>query len=174
CRAAVDPTSPTSDAGALGTLIVTHGEAALDLLHRVGQATAVVTTAWTRHTDLWGAAGRLTLEADGPVSGRVDLVLSPEADTVLLPADSTDGPVLLAVAADAPGVRLQRVDSMDLLRPVGVLELDGASPTVLARGEEAVAAVRRGLAAAGTALASELVGVAAHCLKAAVDYAHER
>jgi len=174
CGAAVAPTPAIAVAGALGTLSVTQGEAALDLLHRVCEGTAVVTTAWTRHTDLWGAAGRLTLEADGLVSGRVDLVLSPEADTVLLPADSTDGPVLLAVAADAPGVRLKRVDSMDLLRPVGVLELDGANPTVLARGEEAVAAVRRGLAAAGTALASELVGVAAHCLKAAVDYAHER
>jgi alkylation response protein AidB-like acyl-CoA dehydrogenase len=127
-----------------------------------------------RRPGLWGAPGGFTASGDGRVSGRAELVLSPEADVILLLADGPGGPELFAVSAYTEGVELRRTEGLDLLRPVGALVLTGAEATVIAGGDRALAAVRRGLATAKTALASELVGLAAHCLSAAVDYAGQR
>jgi alkylation response protein AidB-like acyl-CoA dehydrogenase len=195
----VAPTPAITVAGALGALDALSGESAADLLKRVATGSVVPTVAWTERDGLWGASGGFTAETQTEtqtqietkaqtqtetgvkgstepvrVSGHADLVLSPEAGVILLTADSAVGPILLSVAADAGGVRMQRTDGLDLLRPVAELTLESAQGTVLTIGDKALAAVRRGLVTAGAALASELVGLSAHCLTAAVSHAADR
>ena len=74
----------------------------------------------------------------------------------------------------AEGASVRRIDGLDLLRPLGALALTRVRATVLATGDAATSAVRHGLATAAAALASELVGLAGHCLDGAVGYAAER
>jgi alkylation response protein AidB-like acyl-CoA dehydrogenase len=177
CGAVLAPTPAIATAGAIGALDVLDGGAAGDLLGDISAGTTVATVAWTPGPNRWGAPGGFDAETDGTdvrASGHADLVLSPEADRVLLLAESPSGPLLLAVAADAEGVSLHRTTGLDLLRPVGSLILHSAPATVLHRGDAALSAIRRSLVTAGAALASELVGAAGHCLTAAVEYAGNR
>jgi alkylation response protein AidB-like acyl-CoA dehydrogenase len=184
CGAVLAPTPAVVTAGVLGALEVPSGHADSDdaagtLLGQVCTGSTVATVAWIARDGSWGVPGGFQAEtghADGKirVSGHADLVLSPEADHLLVLADGADGPLLLVVAADADGVDLRRIAGLDPLRPVGALTLRSAPATVVRRGGSAVASMRRGLVTAGAALANELVGVAGHCLTAAVAYASDR
>lgn len=178
CGTKVVPVPALTVAGAIGALETLTGARAAALLSQVASGSTVPTLAWTQQPDLWGGRGGFTASApqDDAVrlTGSVDLVLTPEADLVLLLADSPDGPVLAAVRTSSGGVVLERSESLDLLRPVGTLKLDGATGEVLATGGTALAALRRSLVTGAVALAAELVGVAAGCLAGAVAYAADR
>jgi 3-oxochol-4-en-24-oyl-CoA dehydrogenase len=196
CGAVLAPTPAVAVAGAIGTLTAlggdgTGGSQAADLLAEISAGNVVATVAWTQRPGLWGARGAFQAESgsgDAPagpgtpgaeilVSGTAELILSPEADRVLLLADAPDAagaPVLLLVDAAAEGVSVRRIDGLDLLRPLGAFALTRARAVILATGEAATSAVRHGLATAAAALASELVGLAGHCLDGAVAYAAER
>jgi alkylation response protein AidB-like acyl-CoA dehydrogenase len=175
CGAVLAPTPAIAVAGAIGTLDLLDGEDARELLGRISAGAVVPTVVWTERPGLWGARGGFqaeTHEGAVRVSGHAELVLSPEADRLLLLAENPGGPLLLVVEAEDAALR--RIEGLDLLRPLGALTLDAAPATVLAQGSAAVAAVQRGLVTASAALASELVGVAGHCLTAAVTYAGDR
>jgi alkylation response protein AidB-like acyl-CoA dehydrogenase len=196
CGAVLAPTPAVAVAGAIGTLAGPAGAdagetgaapiGAAALLAQICTGAVVPTVAWTQRDGLWGSGGGFQAEpgtgsggssgARGRVrvSGRADVVLSPEAGRVLLLADGPDGPLLLSVDTSADGADLRRTGGLDLLRPLGALTLSAAPATVLASGDAAAAAVRHGLVTAGAALASELVGMAGHCLSAAVAYAAGR
>jgi alkylation response protein AidB-like acyl-CoA dehydrogenase len=186
CGAVLAPIPAVAVAGAIGTLTAlgvdgTGDSRAAELLAELCAGDVVATVAWTRRPGLWGADGTFRAEsgsgAEILVSGTADLILSPEADRVLLLADAPDAPgtpVLLLVDTAAEGVSVRRIDGLDLLRPLGALALSRARATVLASGDAATSAVRHGLATAAAALASELVGLAGHCLDGAVAYAAER
>jgi alkylation response protein AidB-like acyl-CoA dehydrogenase len=191
CGAVLAPTPAVAVAGAIGTLTAlggggTGGSQAAELLAQICAGDVVATVAWTQQPGLWGARGAFRAEpADEPagsgteilVSGTAELILSPEAGRVLLIADAPDvpgTPVLLLVDTAAEGASVRRTDGLDLLRPLGALDLTRARAVILARGEAATSAVRHGLATAAAALASELVGLAGHCLDGAVGYAAER
>src|ERR1700722_20217780 len=195
CGAVLAPTPAVAAAGAIGTLTAlgndaTGGGQVAKLLAQVCAGDVVATVAWTQRPGLWGARGAfhaLPLEAGetsgtepgtgNVVSGTAELILSPEAGRVLLLADAPEAagtPVLLLVDTAAEGASVRRTDGLDLLRPPGALTLTGARAVILASGDAATAAVRHGLATAAAALASELVGLAGHCLDGAVGYAAER
>jgi alkylation response protein AidB-like acyl-CoA dehydrogenase len=197
CGAVLAPTPAVAVAGAIGTLTALGGDgtggshAAADLLAQVSAGNVVATVAWTQRPGLWGARGAFQAESgsgDAPawddepggeilVSGTAELILSPEADRVLLLADGPDAtgtPALLLVDTAAEGVSVRRIDGLDLLRPLGAVALTRARAVILATGDAATSAVRHGLATAAAALASELVGLAGHCLDGAVGYAAER
>jgi len=196
CGAVLAPTPAVAVAGAIGTLTAlggdgTGGGQAADLLAEISAGDVVATVAWTQRPGLWGARGAFQAESasgDEParhgapgaallVSGTAELILSPEADRVLVLADAPDAtrtPVLLLVDAAAEGVSVRRIDGLDLLRPLGAVAITRARAVVLATGDAATSAVRHGLATAAAGLASELVGVAGHCLDGAVGYAAER
>jgi 3-oxochol-4-en-24-oyl-CoA dehydrogenase len=204
CGAVLAPTPAVAVAGAIGTLTAlggdgTGGSQAAELLAQICAGDVVATVAWTRRPGLWGARGTFRAEpaafraepADesarsGPemlVSGTAELILSPEAGRVLLLADdpaapdapgTATTPVLLLVDTAAAGASVRRTDGLDLLRPLGALDLTRVRAIILARGDAAISAVRHGLATAAAALASELVGLAGHCLDGAVRYAAER
>jgi 3-oxochol-4-en-24-oyl-CoA dehydrogenase len=199
CGAVLAPTPAVAVAGAIGTLTSLGGDGpggsqAADLLAQISAGDVLATVAWTQRPGLWGARGAFQAESgsgDEPawhgapgapgdeilVSGTAELILSPEADRVLLLADAPDAagaPVLLLVDTAAEGVSVRRIDGLDLLRPLGALALTRAPAVILASGDAATSAVRHGLATAAAALASELVGLAGHCLDGAVGYAAER
>jgi alkylation response protein AidB-like acyl-CoA dehydrogenase len=189
CGAVLAPTPAVAVAGAIGTLTALgdgrgdgRAAAAAELLAQVCAGDVVATVAWTQRPGLWGARGAFQAEPASPagvilVSGSAELVLSPQAGRVLLLADAADSPgtpVLLLVDTAAEGVSVDRTDGLDLLRPLGALTLSRTQAVMLASGDAATAAVRHGLAAAAAALASELVGLAGHCLDGAVGYAAER
>jgi 3-oxochol-4-en-24-oyl-CoA dehydrogenase len=195
CGAVLAPTPAVGVAGAIGTLTAlgdrTGGTTAAELLAQVCAGDVVATVAWTQRPGLWGARGAFRVEpgdqpavpgAETLVSGTAELILSPEAGRVLLLADAPDSlatdtlgtPVLLLVDTAAEGASVRRTDGLDLLRPLGALTLTRARAVILASGDAATSAVRHGLATAAAALASELVGLAGHCLDGAVAYAAER
>ena len=187
CGAVLAPTPAVAVAGAIGTLTALGSDAtgrdqAAELLAQVCAGDVAATVAWTQRPGLWGARGGFRAEpAEGGgemlVSGTAELVLSPEAGRVLLLADTsgTPGtPVLLVLDTAAEGVSVRRTDGLDLLRPLGALDLSRARAFLLASGDAATSAVRHGLATAAAALGSELVGLAGHCLDGAVRYAAER
>ena len=185
CGAVLAPTPAVAVAGAIGTLTAVGGACgpAAELLAQVSAGDVVATVAWTGRPGLWGARGAFNAEPGAEpgteilVSGTADLILSPEAGRVLLLADAPGAPatpVLLLVDTAAEGVSVRRIDGLDLLRPLGALSLSRVRATVLTTGDAATSAVRHGLAAAAAALASELVGLAGHCLDGAVGYAAER
>jgi alkylation response protein AidB-like acyl-CoA dehydrogenase len=197
CGAVLAPTPAVAVAGAIGTLTAlggdgTDGPAAGELLAQICAGDVVATVAWTRRPGLWGTRGAFRAEpapepagsgAELLVSGTAELVLSPEAGRVLLLADVPAAPgapepartpALVLVDTAAEGASVRRTDGLDLLRPLGALELTRARAIILASGDAATSAVRHGLATAAAALASELVGLAGHCLDGAVRYAAER
>jgi alkylation response protein AidB-like acyl-CoA dehydrogenase len=202
CGAVLAPTPAVAVAGAIGTLTAltalggdgAGGSQAADLLARISAGDVVATVAWTQRPGLWGARGAFQAESGSGdelawhgapgapggemlVSGTAELILSPEADRVLLLADAPDAartPVLLLVDTAAEGVSVRRIDGLDLLRPLGAVAVTRARAVVLATGDAATSAVRHGLATAAAALASEHVGLAGHCLDGAVGYAAER
>ena len=202
CGAVLAPTPAVAVAGAIGTLTAlgldgTGGSGVEELLAQISAGNVVATVAWTQRPGLWGARGAFQVEPDSGgapaghgasgasgasgaetlVSGTAELILSPEADRLLLLADAPDSagtPVLLLVDTAAEGVSVRRIDGLDLLRPLGAAALTRARAVILATSDAATSAVRHGLATAAAALASELVGQAAHCLDGAVAYAAER
>jgi len=180
--AALSPTPAVAVAAALGALATLDGEPAATLRSTLAEGTELASASWIARGRAGVRAGAFDAfeAADAPagdqllVTGAVDVLLSPEAQHVLVLADRAGEPVLVDVAAEADGVLIQRVPALDPTRPVGTLRLDSAVATVLARGDEALAAVRRGLVTGGLASAAELVGVAGHCLTGAVAYAADR
>jgi alkylation response protein AidB-like acyl-CoA dehydrogenase len=197
CGAVLAPTPAVAVAGAIGTLTAvggdgTGGSRAAELLAQVCAGDVVATVAWTRRPGLWGARGAFRAEpADESarsgtemlVSGTAELILAPEAGHVLLLADAPAAPdapgtaptpVLLLVDTATAGASVRRTDGLDLLRPLGALDLTRVRAIILASGDAATSAVRHGLATAAAALASELVGLAGHCLDGAVRYAADR
>jgi alkylation response protein AidB-like acyl-CoA dehydrogenase len=180
--AALSPTPAVAVAAALGALTALDSAPATALRSALAGGTELATATWIARGQAGVRAGAFdAFEAqDGAdenqvlITGSVDVLLSPEAGHVLLLADRAGEPVLAEVATGAAGVLLQRVEAVDPTRPVGSLRLDSAAATVLARGDEALAAVRRSLVSGGLASAAELVGVAGHCLTGAVAYAGDR
>jgi len=195
CGAVLAPSPAVAVAGAIGTLTALGGDGsggsqAAELLAAICAGDVVATVAWTQRPGLWGARGAFHASHSEPgetsgtepgteilVSGAAELILSPEAGRVLLLADAPDAPstpLLLLADTAAEGASARRTDGLDLLRPLGALALTRVRAVILASGDAATSAVRHGLATAAAALASELVGLAGHCLDGAVGYAAER
>ncbi len=93
------------------------------------------------------------------------------ADLFVVPAraDATTG--LYVVAADAPGVTVERLPSFDITRPVARVTLRQAEAQRL---DGADSDLERVLDAARVLLAAEMLGGAEACLALSVDYARSR
>ncbi len=133
-----------------------------------------------------GGGGRL----DGGVEAREDgnggVVLS-GAKTAVQDVDPTswllvtcatvDGPTQVLVAADAPGVTVTELDSLDITRRFAEVRFEGtrvdASAVVGAPGDCGDLIVRQ-LALASTLVAAESVGAMAHDFEMTVQYAQDR
>ncbi|WMX43844.1 acyl-CoA dehydrogenase family protein [Streptomyces roseicoloratus] len=90
------------------------------------------------------------------------------ADVLLVPR--ADG----LYAVDAADVVLTRQSSLDLTRPLAVVDASGAAGVRLAGAEAGRAAVGQGLLAGAGLLASEQLGIAEWCLEETVRHTGER
>jgi alkylation response protein AidB-like acyl-CoA dehydrogenase len=106
----------------------------------------------------------------GTVAGVADALL---AGVLLVPADGVPFG-LYAVDANAPGVTIEPVVSLDQTRPLADMTFDRVAGRVVAIGDEARQAVAAALAAGAGILASEQLGVAQRCLDMTVAYLKER
>ncbi|BBX96618.1 acyl-CoA dehydrogenase [Mycobacterium lacus] len=111
--------------------------------------------------------GRTLLTGDcGPVlHGHV-------ADVFVVPAVADGAVLFYVVAADAPGVAVERLPSFDITRPVATLQLTRAPAETLAAGS--ADDLERVLDVARMLLAAEMLGGAEACLDLAVEYAKSR
>ncbi|MDB6002906.1 MAG: putative acyl-CoA dehydrogenase [Rhizobacter sp.] len=171
---ALAPIPSVAVAGAVGALARLDADAAARLRASVVEGRTVAAVTWVDGLGSWGAPGQVRADGEDTLTGSVSLVLSPEADDLLVPAQAPDGPLLVHVPVTQDGVTLERVESMDPTRPLGSLRLDGVRGTVLARGDDALAAIRYSLVTAAAAQAAELTGAAGHCLTGAVAYSLDR
>ena len=95
------------------------------------------------------------------------------AGLLLVPADGVpEG--LYAVEADAPGVHIVPVTSLDMTRQLADITLDDAPARLVTSGAGARAAIDAGLTAGAVTLAAEQLGLAQRCLDMTVAYARER
>ena len=119
-------------------------------------------------------AGTGTVRADGDVlTGEVAPVLNAaQADVLLVPAVTGDGPALFEVAAGTPGLEVTPLPGLDHSRSLARVRLDGAPGTRLAG--DAAAALGFAADLANLAIASEQLGGMGACLEATTEYAKIR
>ncbi len=165
----------TSAVAATAALVALGGDDAGGLLGRLSSAEA--TAALLLPATARSAAGHGLAIRDGQVFGNVRNVVGVAggvpADVLLVPVETDGGLALHGVPADAPGVTVEPVVSLDMTRPLADVTLDGA-PAAALSAEDAAAALDHGLRTAAGLLAREQVGVAAWCLDATVAYLKER
>jgi len=109
--------------------------------------------------------GKLTGECSPVLHGHV-------ADLFVVPVGRNGCVTPHVVRADAPGVRVERLPSFDLTRPVAALQLSDSPGEALAAGSPG--AFDRVTDVARVLLAAEMLGGAEACLDMAVDYACRR
>lgn len=114
-----------------------------------------------------------TLEGDWPQVGSAAM-----ADMLLLPARTESGEsLLLAVPADAPGLRLQPLVTLDATRRMASVHASAVAlpaAACIARGERLDGLLTRVQRLGAIALAAEQVGVAQQCLDLTLAYAVQR
>lgn len=117
------------------------------------------------------------------LDGTAEFVLMGHAANLLIVVAQTegmrgwDGLSLLAVAADAPGISIERLTSLDLTRPFSRVRFDRvhvSDDALLGAPGQAAVAVRRMLAIGAVMLAAEQLGGAERSLEIATDYAKQR
>ena len=129
-------------------------------------------------TPLTASAGSFSAAVVGEdigISGRVPVVAAAlEAQLLLVPVSVADGVELHAVEADALGVTVAPVVSLDMTRQVADVALTGVASRVVVGADAGDSAVRRALLVGAALLASEQVGVAERCLEDTVAYLKQR
>lgn len=139
--------------------------------------TRLLAFAWQEHiAEIEPAALPACRVEGGVLSGRKQFVIGCESDSVLLVSVSLDGqPAIVAVAADAPGVRIESFASG--IGAQAHVSFDKA-PLLFAEpllsGAQASDTILQTLAAGRVSLAAELAGKATGCLRQTVDYVTER
>lgn len=142
---------------------------------------------------LTGAAGapvpddvaiRLTADGDGwTLNGTAEYVLMGHAANLLIVIARLEGTTgweglsLLALAADTPGISVERLTSLDLTRPFSRVRFDQvrvSDDALLGAPGQAAYAIRRMLAVGTVMLAAEQLGGAERTLEITTDYAKQR
>jgi alkylation response protein AidB-like acyl-CoA dehydrogenase len=109
------------------------------------------------------------------VTGTKQFVLhGTTADLLVVAAHTDQGPSFFAVQGDAPGLTRTARRTLDLTRPMAMLELAETPATLIGAAGTAGPALEAVLDRAMTALAAEQTGAARACLEASAAYARER
>ncbi|MCL2533109.1 MAG: acyl-CoA/acyl-ACP dehydrogenase, partial [Nocardiaceae bacterium] len=156
-----------------------NDEACERLLPGIAEGASIAALCWVGPEGHWRsdevactAAGN---DADGyTVSGTAHYVLDGAHADVLIVAASVDGAIaLFEVDPSADGVARRQLPTMDLTRPMSLVEFTSA-PAVRLTADDATAALERVRQIAIVALSAEQVGAAARCLQMTVDYSKDR
>lgn len=145
------------------------------LLPGLAAGETIATPAWARDGE---AAPLLSLTPTPTLSGRVRFApFAQAADLLIVACDSEEGVSLLALPADAPGVRVEPHACLDPTRPLATVHFDAVAVRpewVLGRAGGAAEALEQAERVAAGLLAAELTGVAAYSLTSTVDYVQQR
>lgn len=159
-----------------------NDEACERLLPGIAEGSSIAALCWVGPEGHWRsddvactAAGS---DADGyTVSGTAHYVLDgAHADVLIVAAavEGSDGVIgLFEVDPAAGGVARRQLPTMDLTRPMSLVEFDSA-PAVRLTADDATAALEKVRTIAIVALSAEQVGAAARCMQMTVDYSKDR
>ena len=146
-----------------------------DLLSGIASGERLATLAYTEESGRVDERG-IQLQADGDrLTGAKHYVPDAHvAHTLIVAARSDEGVSLYAVAADAPGVSIEQVPTMDMTRRWCTVTLDGAQGELLGEAGRGWPILERTLQKSAALLSSECVGGANKVLDMSVDYAKVR
>lgn len=159
-----------------------NDEACERLLPGIAEGSSIAALCWVGPEGHWRsddvactAAGS---DADGyTVSGTAHYVLDgAHADVLIVAAavEGSDGVIgLFEVDPTAAGVARRQLPTMDLTRPMSLVEFDSA-PAVRLTADDATAALEKVRTIAIVALSAEQVGAAERCMQMTVDYSKDR
>lgn len=159
-----------------------NDEACERLLPGIAEGSSIAALCWVGPEGHWRsddvactAAGS---DADGyTVSGTAHYVLDgAHADVLIVAAavGGSDGVIgLFEVDPTAAGVARRQLPTMDLTRPMSLVEFDSA-PAVRLTADDATAALEKVRTIAIVALSAEQVGAAERCMQMTVDYSKDR
>jgi alkylation response protein AidB-like acyl-CoA dehydrogenase len=170
----LSPVPALASFGMAGPLLAVagDGEHARKLRGRLGEGVPA-SVAWP-HPDGTDLTPTLRLE-DGRLHGESAFVLDGMAAQVLLaPTAGAEGVVLVAVEADAEGVRRTPMSALDLTRGLATVTFDGAPAVILTEPQASADFLLPGVDIALTCLAAEQVAIASRCLDDAVAWSKER
>jgi alkylation response protein AidB-like acyl-CoA dehydrogenase len=160
------------------TLLAHGGNAASTVLAELATGETIATVlSELLPFDLNTTTFRASSSGDGDVlvSGRSGFVLGVVESSLLLVPTATDaGLVIVGVDAHAPGVRIETLDSLDLLRSLSVVTLENAPGRVVIDASTAKVALARAVVSADIGLAAESIGAAQNALEMTVAYVGNR
>ncbi len=109
------------------------------------------------------------------VSGTSGFVVGAhEATLLLVPVVTTRGLEIVRIETDSPGVHVEALESLDLLRTLAVVTLEHVPSTTIVDSGTAAHALARAVVSADLALAAESIGAAQRALDMTVDYVGNR
>ncbi|WP_237172705.1 acyl-CoA dehydrogenase family protein [Prescottella equi] len=156
-----------------------NDEACERLLPGIAEGSSIAALCWVGPEGHWRsddvACTATGSDADGyTVSGTAHYVLDGAHADVLIVAASVDGGIaLFEVDPTADGVARRQLPTMDLTRPMSLVEFDSA-PAVRLTADDATAALEKVRTIAIVALSAEQVGAAERCMQLTVDYSKDR
>jgi alkylation response protein AidB-like acyl-CoA dehydrogenase len=177
--AALTPVPALSSAGMATPLLLMAGPPANGIVERLAEGSVQATVAWPDPSYPFSAGRPVDVTELGggrcTVSGSAALMVDGgTADILIVAGQARGGLVLVTVDATAPGVMRRPMTTLDLTRGMTELMLNDVDGTVLAPPSAAQNVIGAGLDFALVAIAAEQVGIADHCLTAAVEYAKSR
>lgn len=121
------------------------------------------------------AATATVVEGGVKVTGTKRFVLAGDvADLLLVVARTHDGMSLVAISADADGVRRESVSTLDRTRRLATVELADAVGVPIGRVGEAAGLIAHARSLSLAGLAAEQVGASRVCIERTVDYVQLR
>ncbi|WP_242676584.1 acyl-CoA dehydrogenase family protein [Rhodococcus sp. ABRD24] len=156
-----------------------NAEACERLLPGIAEGASIAALCWVGPEGHWRsddvACTAIGNDADGyTVSGSAHYVLDGAHADVLIVAAAVDGIIaLFEVDPSADGVARRALPTMDLTRPMSLVDFTSANAVRLT-ADDATAALNRVRDIALVALSAEQVGASARCLQMTVDYSKDR
>lgn len=144
-------------------------------LKAICEGHARATLALLEESACWEPASVGMVFKNGRLSGTKLLVPdAATADLLLCVARSSQELVVAQVCNSARGITIRRMPSIDRTRQLYSVEFDDAPAEVLARGDQAQAALDRAMDIATVALVAEMVGGMQRIMELSVEYAKTR
>ncbi len=165
---------------ASATLLASRDKAAqADLLPGMAAGTTIATVALTNPPGRWGAQGDSAaaelVDGEWHVTGRAAYVIDGHtASLIMVPARTTSGLSLFAVAGDAPGVTRELLSTLDETRKLARIDFSAAGARPVGEPGAGGPAMEHALRVASVALANEQAGVTGAAVEMAVQYAKDR
>jgi alkylation response protein AidB-like acyl-CoA dehydrogenase len=146
-----------------------------DQLQAISEGRARATLALLEESASWETGGVEMALRNGRLSGTKLLVPDAATADLLLCVARSGGEVVVAqVCNSARGVSIRRMPSIDRTRQLYSVEFDQAPAEVLARGDQAQAALDRAMDIATVALVAEMVGGMQRIMELSVEYVKTR